>query len=699
MVIFGILIRGWFFHQARAWTPCSFRSGEAAACYSLVRAKCLPLAPLQCLCERRAPLELSQASPHPLSMRRTNRGTVGGYFLAGRNMVWWPVGASLFASNIGSGHFVGLAGTGAASGLAVAGFEWNALFVVLLLGWIFVPVYLTAGVITMPQYLKKRFGGRRIRLYLTVLSLFLYIFTKISVDMFSGAVFIREALGWNIYVSVIALLGITTIYTVTGGLAALMYTDTVQTFIIIAGAFILMGYSFHAVGGYEGLFEKYMNATPANHTSLDPLYNISDACYRPREDAFNLLRDPVTGDLPWPALLIGLTIVSCWYWCSDQVIVQRCLAGKNLTHVKAGCILCGYLKFLPMFLMVMPGMISRILYPNEVACVVPSECERICGTAVGCSNIAYPKLVVSLMPTGLRGLMLAVMLAALMSSLASIFNSSSTIFTMDIWARIRPRAVDRELLIVGRVWILFLVGISIAWIPVVQAAQGGQLFDYIQSIASFLAPPIAAVFFLAMFVKRVNEPGAFWGLIGGLVIGLARMIPEFAYGTGSCVFPSSCPKIICGIHYLYFAIILFACSCVMILAISYCTPSIEEKHLHRLVFSLRHSTEERVDLDAEKEEEKRETPRDTMENGTPGNAMEIQEPVTGEHTRSRRCLDWLCGLSASAAEPGMEPTKEEQEAEVRRLTDISEDPTWAKVVNINAFIMMSCAIFLWAYYA
>uniref|UniRef100_A0A6I8P6T4 Solute carrier family 5 member 2 n=1 Tax=Ornithorhynchus anatinus TaxID=9258 RepID=A0A6I8P6T4_ORNAN len=298
------------------------------------------------------------------SMCRTNRGTVGGYFLAGRNMGWFPVGASLFASNIGSGHFVGLAGTGAASGLAVAGFEWNALFVVLLLGWLFVPVYLTAGVITMPQYLRKRFGGKRIRLYLSILSLFLYIFTKISVDMFSGAVFIQQALGWNIYASVIALLIITMIYTVT----------------------------------------------------------------------------------------------------------------------------------------------------DEVACVVPEVCERVCGTEVGCSNIAYPRLVVKLMPNGLRGLMLAVMLAALMSSLASIFNSSSTLFTMDIYTRLRPGAGDRELLLVGRVWVLFIVGVSVAWLPVVQAAQGGQLFDYIQAISSYLAPPVSAVFVLALFVPRVNEPGAFWGL-------------------------------------------------------------------------------------------------------------------------------------------------------------------------------------------
>lgn len=185
--------------------------------------------------------------------------------------------------------------------------------------------------------------------------------------------------------------------------------------------------------------------------SKDPAVgNISSTCYQPRPDSYHLLRDPVTGDLPWPALLLGLTIVSGWYWCSDQVIVQRCLAGKNLTHIKAGCILCGYLKLMPMFLMVMPGMISRILYPDEVACVVPEVCKRVCGTEVGCSNIAYPRLVVKLMPNGLRGLMLAVMLAALMSSLASIFNSSSTLFTMDIYTRLRPRAGDRELLLVGR---------------------------------------------------------------------------------------------------------------------------------------------------------------------------------------------------------------------------------------------------------
>uniref|UniRef100_A0A669BMB6 Sodium/glucose cotransporter 2 n=1 Tax=Oreochromis niloticus TaxID=8128 RepID=A0A669BMB6_ORENI len=614
------------------------------------------------------------------SMFRTNRGTVGGYFLAGRTMTWWPVGASLFASNIGSGHFVGLAGTGAAGGIAVGGFEWSALFIVLLLGWVFVPVYLTAGVITMPQYLKKRFGGTRISLYLSVISLLLYILTKISVDMFSGAVFIQQALGWNIYVAVIALLLITALYTVTGGLAALMYTDTVQTFVIIAGAFVLTGFSFAKVGGYSALLNKYSSAMPLNFTSLEPQrYNISSHCYTPRADAFNLLRDPAAGDLPWPGVLIGIPIGGIWYWCTDQVIVQRCLAARSITDVKAGCIMCGYLKLLPMFLMVFPGMISRILYPDEVGCVVPELCKNICGTEVGCSNIAYPKLVISIMPDGLRGLMLAVMLAALMSSLASIFNSSSTLFTMDIWTRIRPQATERELIVVGRyIWVLCIVAVSICWIPVVQAAQSGQLFDYIQSVSSYLAPPIAAVFLLAVFVKRVNETGAFWGLIGGLLMGLCRMLLEFWFGTGSCIFPSSCPYLVCGIHYLHFAIILFFCTSALVLLVSCCSEPIDDQHVSDL-----HSTDSlRAKI------------RSYLSNQL-RNSFSLSVAEEEEQSGICHLIKRFFGQGGSSS-----ATNEEEEPEGPvQMPDISEDPVWKNAVDANALIMMAVAVFMWGYYA
>uniref|UniRef100_W5LZQ5 Solute carrier family 5 member 1 n=2 Tax=Lepisosteus oculatus TaxID=7918 RepID=W5LZQ5_LEPOC len=470
----------------------------------------------------------------------------GGHFYNSLSQEGWPIGASLFASNIGSGHFVGLAGTGAAAGIAIGGFEWNALVVVVILGWLFVPIYIKAGVVTMPEYLKKRFGGQRIRIYLSVLSLLLYIFTKISADMFSGAIFIQQALNLDIYLAVILLLLITALYTVTGGLAAVIYTDTLQTVIMVVGSFILMGFCFGEVGGYEAFKDKYMKAVPSLISA--PGLNISKSCYTPRPDSFHIFRDPVTGDLPWPGLVFGLTVLGTWYWCTDQVIVQRCLSAKNMSHVKAGCILCGYLKLLPMFLMVFPGMTSRILYP------------------------------------GLRGLMLSVMLASLMSSLTSIFNSASTLFTMDIYTKVRRRASERELMIAGRwVFILVLIGISIAWIPVVQTAQSGQLFDYIQSITSYLGPPIATVFLLAIFWKRTNEP---------------------------------------------------------------------------------------VSL--------------------------TSEPVPqGDPSCWRKAYNWFCGFEQST---GPQLSAEEQAELQRKLTDTTEQPLWRNVVNINAIILLTVAVFFHGFF-
>uniref|UniRef100_A0AAR2LQ10 Solute carrier family 5 member 9 n=1 Tax=Pygocentrus nattereri TaxID=42514 RepID=A0AAR2LQ10_PYGNA len=287
---------------------------------------------------------------------RANRGTVGGYFLAGKSMTWWPIGASLMSSNVGSGLFIGLAGTGAASGIAVGAFEWNAAWVLVALGWIFVPVYISAGVVTMPEYLRKRFGGQRIRIYMSVLSLILYIFTKISTDLFSGALFIQVSLGWDLYVSTVVLLVVTALYTIAGGLTAVIYTDALQTVIMVAGAFALMFIAFAKVGWYEGLLEQYGKAVPAITVP-------NTTCHLPRPDAFHIFRDPVTGDLPWPGLLFGLTVLATWVWCTDQVIVQRSLSAKNLSHAKGGSVLGGYLKILPMFFVVMPGMISRALYP------------------------------------------------------------------------------------------------------------------------------------------------------------------------------------------------------------------------------------------------------------------------------------------------------------------------------------------------
>ncbi|XP_051048844.1 sodium/myo-inositol cotransporter 2 isoform X3 [Phodopus roborovskii] len=583
---------------------------------------------------------------------RTKRDTVKGYFLAGGNMVWWPVGASLFASNVGSGHFIGLAGSGAAVGISVAAYELNGLFSVLMLAWIFLPIYIAGQVTTMPEYLRRRFGGSRISITLAVLYLFIYIFTKISVDMYAGAIFIQQSLHLDLYLAIVGLLAITALYTVAGGLAAVIYTDALQTAIMLIGAFILMGYSFAAVGGMEGLKDQYFSALASNRSE-------NSSCGLPREDAFHIFRDPVTSDLPWPGILFGMSIPSLWYWCTDQVIVQRSLAAKNLSHAKGGSLMAAYLKVLPLFLMVFPGMVSRVLFP------------------------------------GLRGLMMAVMVAALMSSLTSIFNSASTIFTMDLWTHIRPRASERELMIVGRVFVFVLVLVSILWIPVVQASQGGQLFIYIQSISSYLQPPVAIVFIMGCFWKRTNEKGAFSGLILGLLLGLVRLVLDFVYVQPQCDQPDDRPAVVKDVHYLYFSMILSSTTLITVFTVSWFTETPSTEMVSRLTWFTRHDPV----LPA--------TPLTTTlpQNGTTEATSTSIQLETVQENKSKahssemppkqskvlKAVLWLCGMEKDKEEP---PSKAEPV-----IVSLEENPLVKTLLDVNSIVCITCAIFLWGYFA
>ncbi|XP_075421791.1 sodium/myo-inositol cotransporter 2 [Ascaphus truei] len=638
------------------------------------------------------------------SMWRTKRSTVKGYFLAGKDMVWWPVGASLFASNVGSGHFIGLAGSGAASGIGVTAYEWNGLFCVLVLAWLFLPIYISSGVTTMPEYLQRRFGGKRIQIFLAILYLFIYIFTKISVDMYAGALFIQQALHWDLYVAVTALLVITAIYTVAGGLAAVIYTDTLQTIIMIIGAVILMVYSFIEVGGYDALEEQYFNAIPKSHTG-------NSSCGMPREDAFHIFRDPVTSDLPWPGILVGMTITSLWYWCTDQVIVQRSLSAKNLSHAKGGSLLAAYLKVLPLFLMVLPGMISRVLFTDQVACTDPELCKDICGNPSGCSDIAYPKMVIELLPTGLRGLMMSVMIAALMSSLTSIFNSASTIFTLDLWRHCRPRSSEWELMIVGRAFVLVLVAVSIMWIPLVQASQGGQLFTYIQSISSYLQPPVAMVFIAGCFWKRTNEKGAFWGLTIGLAVGIIRMALDFIYVPPQCDQPDTRPGVVKYVHYLYFSMILGLLTMIIVVVISLCTEPPSKEMVSRLTWSTRwdpvtQSLEEEATGNSVVENGvtvaqngvsvAENTPDRTDTSSTDGIINNSTEDVPSAASRLKKAIFWICGMDSKVEDThDQAPSAPPEPAEV-----LLHEPFVVKqLLNANLIICMSAAVFLWAYFS
>ncbi|KAK3744169.1 hypothetical protein QZH41_018843, partial [Actinostola sp. cb2023] len=402
-------------------------------------------------------------------------------------------------------------------------------------------------VFTMPEYLNKRFQSRSVRTYLTIAALLSYVFTKTSVDIYAGSLFLYEAVGWNVYISAAVVLAITAIYTLLGGLMAVIFTDVFQCAIMLIGAIVLSILSFMKVGGHDGLWSKYENAigTPwrapvvnSTNSSMMHLMNATngttEACYKLTPYWGNMFRPMDDPDYPWLGLWTTLPIVGVWYWCTDQVIVQRALAAKNNLQARAGTIFAGLLKILPLFIMVMPGMISRVLFPDSVACADSVSCEHYCGNKWGCTNNAYPKLVLKILPTGLVGLMMAVMMAALMSSLSSAFNSSATIFTVDVWILLRPKATEREKLIVGRVVVVLLVGVSLCWLPIIQgkmldqvffqSAHGSQLFVYIQTIQSYLAPPITVTFGLGIMWPGLTEAAALTGLIVGLMMGVLKFI-------------------------------------------------------------------------------------------------------------------------------------------------------------------------------
>lgn len=520
------------------------------------------------------------------AMWKANRTSVAGYFLADNTITWWPAGLSMFASNIGSEHFIGLAGKGAAAGIAAYLYEINAIFCLLALGWIFLPTYLSAQISTIPGYLNRRFGRERLRLCMSLIALLLYIFVKVSVDLYAGALFIQQALAWNIYWSIAGILAITALYTVAGGLKAVIYTDSLQTLIMIVGATILMALSFIEVGGYAELYRKYMMAIP-NST----LENPNTICGYPRDDAFHLVRDSRTADYPFAGTMFRSTVGAIWYWCCDQILVQRGLATKSLHHAQGGSVLASYLKVLPLFLLIFPGMISRALYPDDIGCADPGLCTAICDNKYGCSDIAYPLLVLRIMPAGLRGVMMAVMLSALMSSLTSIFNSAGTIFTLDLWTKFRPQASQREEIFVGRIFVVLLAAFGFAWVPVMQITAGGELMDYIFSVTTYLSTPVSTLFIAAVLWPRLNEQAAFGGFIVGLVFGFARMLIEVIFPAPHCGEVDSRPvgivNFLSSFHFTYYSMLIFGVELTAMVVISILTKPMTVKELEGVTFFTR----------------------------------------------------------------------------------------------------------------
>lgn len=473
------------------------------------------------------------------------------FFLAGRNLGWFVIGASLFASNIGSEHLIGLAGSGFSEGVPVAQYEIWAGVILLILGWVFVPFYLKSGVATMPQFLELRYSNSA-RTYLAVISVIAYVLTKISVTIFAGGV-VLEAIGMDFWVGALLLVTATGIYTIFGGLKAVAYTDTMQMFVMFAGAIAVTYFGLTALGGWDELWNITLKASSeaGNTTGSNSYFEI----WKPMDHP----------NYPWTGILFGAPILGIWYWCTDQFIVQRVLSAKNIQNAREGTIFAGFLKMLPLFLFVIPGIIAFALYQKGLLPSMPVV------DGVPESNKALPALVKDVLPIGLRGLVVAGLFAALMSSLSSMFNSSSTLITLDFYQKYRPQASQKELVNAGRISTILLVLFSLLWIPVIQSgALSNQLFLYLQSIQAYISPPIAAVFLLGIFIKRLNGHGAMAALISGFVIGLLRFLLEMFYKSslqeGSLIFQFA------DMNFLHFAILLFVICSVVLIIVSLLTP-------------------------------------------------------------------------------------------------------------------------------
>jgi len=466
--------------------------------------------------------------------------TAKGYFLAGRQVGWIAIGASLFATNISSEHLIGLAGSGATTGLAVGHFEWLAVFMVLALGWIFVPFYIRSGVATMPEFLERRYGPAA-RMYLTTVSVIAYIFTKISVSLYAGSLVLHEVAGWDFYTSATVMVLTTGAYTIVGGLAAVIYTELLQAVVLIGGAVILTLIGLSEAGGFAGL----RAALPA--------------------DFFHMIKPASDPDFPWTGILFGAPILGIWYWCTDQVIVQRVLSARNEAHARGGAILSGFLKILPVFILVLPGMIARVLYPDIQG------------------DQAYPALVVRLLPAGLTGLMIAALMAALMSSLAATFNSASTLITLDLYKRARPDAPEQRLVTVGRLSTVLMVVLGILWVPFIPH-MSTQLYIYMQSVQAYISPPIAAVFLLGILWPRANRRGAIASLLTGAVIGGTRFVLEVARQNPLVADTPWLTRIV-EIHFLHFAVLIFVVSTVVLVAVSLATSPEPAAKLKGLTFA------------------------------------------------------------------------------------------------------------------
>ncbi len=523
---------------------------------------------------------------------RKSKDTAADYFLAGRNLGWWIVGASIFASNIGSEHVVGLAGSGAKDGVAMAHYELHA-WCLLVLAWVFVPFYARSMVFTMPEFLERRFSPAS-RYVLSVVSLVTFVVSKIAVGIFAGGVVfatllpeVRLHLGEmevnSFWIGSVLVIVLTGLYTTLGGMRAVAYNDAVQTVVLITGSALLTVYGLIQLGGWQELraicgsdmFNLWKPLIPPGVEGTWAPVLETDAGGRIVREAWYF-----NGNFPWLGMAICAPVIGLWYWCTDQYIVQRALGAPNEQSARRGSIFAAFLKLFPVYLFIVPGLICFALAASDKVPALHARLFPEGSLDRDGAQAAFPLMVQYLLPSGLRGIVVAGLLSALMGSLAGVFNACSTLFTVDLYAKWRPGASQHQIVRTGRIATVVMVLIALAWIPVIQGARG--LYEYLQAVQGYLAPPIFVVFFFGVFFKRLNAAGCFWAMVVGFVLGIFRMLVDTpvtlglfghdAAGNAHGYEPGSFLWIVNNINFQYFSVLITVVSAVVMVAVSSLTP-------------------------------------------------------------------------------------------------------------------------------
>jgi solute:Na+ symporter, SSS family len=531
---------------------------------------------------------------------RKSKDNATDYFLAGRNLSWWIIGASIFASNIGSEHIVGLAGSGATDGVALAHYELHA-WCLLILAWVFVPFYARSMVFTMPEFLERRFSASS-RYVLSIVSIIMFILSKIAVGIFAGGVVFSTLLpevqftigGMTVnsfWIGSVAVIILTGLYTTLGGMRAVVYNDAVQVVVLICGSALLTFYGLHILGGW-GELRRYCGPemlslwrpiTPSGvQSTWAPILETNAAGAITRQAWY------FNGDFPWPGMLICAPIIGLWYWCTDQYIVQRALGAPDQRTARRGSIFAAFLKLFPVYLFIIPGLICFALAKSgkiaELASMVSADGKPVPAVA----QAAFPMMVKYLLPPGLRGIVVAGLLSALMGSLAGVFNACSTLFTVDLYQKFKPLASQPELVRMGRMSTVVMILISLAWIPVIQGAH--SLYGYLQSVQGYLAPPIFVVFFFGVFWKRLNSQGCLWAMVVGFVIGGFRLAVDTPVTMKLAGFEQGYPPgsflwIVNNINFQYFSVLITVVSAVVMVGMSYATAAPDYGRIKSLTFA------------------------------------------------------------------------------------------------------------------